>query len=522
MKNSRTKFLLISIYLVFALILAKLFYIQIISGQQLRDQAVAQIYKLEKIPPQQGDIFSSDNYPLSLDYSFFRLALYKPNFKNDLEETLSQINTVKPEFATQNATLIEKFKNPAQKWLEFKSEFSLEEKNQLESLPGLSFSLAQKRFYPQKDLGLPLILGLERYYQRELAGQAGFKRSIIDGTGSDLLTRKNWQKNEIDGRDIHTSLNRQIQLITEDVLKRGLLNYQADQALGIVLNPQKGEIISMAAITATPSADFAAILNIAHLFEPGSIFKPLVMAAALDTNSINSNFTCGSCRQPRQVGEFSINNWDSQVHPDSTLKDIIKNSDNIGMSYIIDQLGLDKFLDYFTRLKLNQKTGIDLTGESISPLKSYWSKIDFLTASFGQGFALNQLQMIQAFNALANHGQLVKVHFNQGVKPETTQVFSQKATTEMIDILRYAVENSPVATYKPKDFEVCAKSGTSQVAHQGEYGQQVDGSYIGFFPCNNPKATIIVTLFNPKNGQWGSATAAPLWFELAQKISPLL
>jgi len=523
MESTRPKIILITIYLCFVFILAKLFYWQIIKGQELRDKAISQIYKVEKIIPQQGHILSSDEFPLSLDYSYYTLAFYKPNFTKNLKEIMTEIGTIKPEFATQNAKALDKFNNPNQKWMEFITQFNLDQMLKLSKLAGLDFTLKQNRYYPEKKLASNLILNLERYYRRQISGQIGFTRTIIDGTGENLLTKKNWQKSEIDGQNIHTSLDRKIQLLSENVLKNGIEKYQADAASLIIIKPQSGEIIAMASLEASPSALITKIPNISDLFEPGSIFKPLIMSSALDSKSISSDYICQKCNQARTIGQYTINNWNNEFHPDSTLRDIIKNSDNIGMSYIINELGLNKFLDYFHRLKLDQKTGVELSGESISPLKNAWPEIDLATAAFGQGLAINQLQMIQAFNAIANNGQLVKVHLNHQSQTETSQVFNPETMALMRQILSYAVNNSPIASLKPKDMEVCAKSGTAQVAVKGEYtDSNTIGSYIGFYPCVNPKFTMIVTVNNPRSSQWGSSTAAPLWFELAQNLELLL
>lgn len=520
--NKRSKTILITIYLCFIVILGRLFYWQIIKGQDLRDQAISQIYRLNTISPQQGSILSSDNFPLSLDYTYYSLSLYKPNFQSSLPDIINQINSVQPSFATENALLLEKFSNPAQKWMEFITKFSREQMQKLKNSAGLDFTEEHARLYPEKNLAINIIQNLERYYRRQISGQAGFSRSIIDGTGENLLTRKNWQKNEIDGQDIHTSLNRQIQLDSENIIKEGVKKYDADSASLIIIKPQTGEILAMASYEASPSST-TKITNIANVFEPGSIFKPLIMSSALDSGNLKRDFICTKCNQPRVIGQYTINNWNNEFHPNSTLDDIIKNSDNIGMSYVIDQLGLNNFLDYFHRLKLDQKTGVELSGESISPIKTYWSDIDLATASFGQGIAVNQLQMIQAFNAIANDGQLPKVHFNRNSKIEISPVFKSATIKEMKSILHYAVENSPVAQFKSKDMDVCAKSGTAQVAVLGGYtDSSTIGSYIGFSPCDNPKFTMIITINNPRSSPWGSSTAAPMWFELAEKLDTLL
>lgn len=520
--NKRSKTILITIYLCFIAILIRLFYWQIIKGQELRDQATSQIYRLNTIAPQQGNILSSDSFPLSLDYSYYSLSLYKPNFQTSLPDLLTQINSVEPKFATENAVLLDKFNNPTQKWMEFITKFTHDQMLKLKNLSGLDFTEEHARLYPEKNMAINIIQNLERYYHRQISGQVGFSRSIIDGTGESLLTKKNWQKSEIDGQDIHTSLNRQIQFYSEASISDGVKKYNADSASIIIIKPQTGEILAMASYEATPSAT-SKITNIANIFEPGSIFKPLVMTSALDSGNLKRDFICEKCNQPRVIGQYTINNWNNELHANSTLDDIIKNSDNIGMSYVIDQLGLNNFLDYFHRLKLDQKTGIELSGESISSPKTYWSDIDLATASFGQGIAVNQLQMIQAFNSIANNGKLVKVHFNHDSKIDTSTVFKEESIKQIKGILHYAVENSPVAQFKPKDMNVCAKSGTAQVAVLGGYtDSSTIGSYIGFSPCDNPKFTMIVTINNPRSSPWGSSTAAPIWFELAQKIEPLL
>lgn len=522
-ESSRSKTILITIYLCFVFILARLFYWQIIKGQELRDKATSQLYRLEKIIPKQGHLLASDTFPLSLDYTYYTLSFYKPNFKTELSNVLSEIEKIKPDFATENAKILEIYNNPAQKWVEFITQFNREEMQTLSPIPGLDFTLKQARYYPENDLAKNIILNLERYYQRKISGRIGFIRSIVDGVGSNLLTRKNWQKSEIDGEDIKLTLNRKVQLLAQSIIKKSVETYNADSASVIIISPQNGEILAMASSEASPSALITKIPNISDLFEPGSIFKPLTMASALDSGNINSDFVCQKCNQARIIGKYTINNWDENFHPDSTLKDIIKNSDNIGMSYIIEKMGQKIFLDYFHRLKLDQKSAIELSGESISPLKNYWSEIDLATASFGQGFAVNQLQMIQAFNSLANGGQLINLHLNQQSKSEVSRVFSPQIVLKMNEILKYAVENSPVAKLKSPDLEVCAKSGTAQVAIGGEYtDSNTIGSYIGFSPCENPKYTMIVTINNPKTSQWGSSTAAPIWFEIAQNLEFLL
>ncbi len=254
---------------------------------------------------------------------------------------------------------------------------------------------------------------------------------------------------------------------------------------------------------------------------------------AIDSQSIDENYICQNCHQPKVIGENTINNWNFELHPNSTLRDIIKNSDNIGMSNIIETLGLEKFLNYYRLLGLDKKTNIDIIGEVKPPTKNYWSQLDLATASFGQGFAINQIQMLTAFNSLANDGVLIspKVgdYLSQNYQniplkaPSQRQVFDKKTTDIVKTILKYSVENGAIAKLKPPQLEACAKSGTAQIAVKGAYTESdYNASYIGFSPCYQPKITMIVTLNHPKTSPWGSSTAAPIWFEIADLVLKLL
>ncbi len=517
--NSRFKTINLTIILAFVVVIGRLFYWQIIIGNSKSN--FSQTSKLISILPNSGKILASDNFPLSLGVRNYKLSIYKPNLKIGLDELLNKIETINPGTTAVNTSQIRNLQNQNIKWVTLSNYFNQNQKQQL-NIPGLEFEESVSRFYPEGNLAKNVITNLETFYRRSLNGKTGFSLSSIDGTGQVLLTKRNWRQSEIDGQDIKTSINRQVQQILEQTLIRGLSQYEAKSASGTIINPKNGQIIAMAYFSSdtTPNTN---VPNVTDLFEPGSIFKPLIVAIGLDTKSINSDFVCTDCDRPRVFGQYTINNWDDTFHPNSTLKDIIKNSDNIGMSNIIQKIGLDNFKKYFHNLKLDSKNDIDLMGESVSPQKKYYSDIDLATASFGQGLAVNELQMIQAFNTLANQGQLVSSHFNSEASLTSNQVFSPETTNKISEILKYAVENGAVKSLKPKNLEVCAKSGTAQISIGGQYNDSnTIGSYIGFSPCSAPKFTMIITINQPQKGEWGSSTAAPLWYEIAEKLSTLL
>jgi len=549
--KQRYKLLLISFIACFLLLIGRFFYWQVIKSPQLKTQALSQIYKLEKDIPTRGNIHSSDNFPLVINDYGYKISIYKPNLTENIDSVLAHIDQIHPNFLKENETILNNFKNnPQQKWIDLNTIFSLSEKNQLQNINGISIGLVENRYYAQNSLATNILGfvahnsqghsigygGIEAYYNKQLQGKTGFIWSPQDATGKTILTKKSWNSNSTNGLNLYTSIDRSIQYQAEKILQEGIEKYQADSGMITIMESSTGRILAMTSATATTSASIDPSLNpnIANLFEPGSIFKPLVVTMALDKKAINLDYICTQCSKPRSIGSFTINNWDNSTHPDSTLQDIIKNSDNIGMSYIITQLGLENFLEYYQKIGLNKKTGIDLQGESKPTLKTNWPDIDLATASFGQGIVVTQINMLQAFNTLANDGILVSPkiidYFKNDLEqitypkiPPTITVFSPASVGQIKSILKYAVNNSVVSSLKPKYMEICGKSGTAQVAVKGNYtDSSTIGSYIGFSPCDHPKFTMIVTINNAKSSSWGSSTAAPIWFELASKINFLL
>ncbi len=533
MSTNRSNILLSLFTLLFVVNICRFFYWQLIKGPELKKQAISQSLKIEKITPKRGNIFTSDDYPLVTNQTKYQISLYKPDLHQDL-------NSLIPKLSPKSQSLLLAFQNsPQQKWISLPDYFDQEQLPDL-AQSGITASPVDLRYFPQGDLlhpfiGSPGINGLESYYQQQLSGKVGFLWTPKDAIGQSLLSRKNWQIDPINGRNIHLSINRSIQYIAQNALKNGIDQYHADWGSLVIIDSSTAQVIAIASHIASPSATLneQRLIPVSDLFEPGSIFKPLVVAMALDNQSINLDYICDSCHQPKTVSGYTINNWDHQYHPNSTLQDIIKNSDNIGMSSIIANLGLDNFLRYYSLLALSRKTNIDLPGEVKSAKKEYWSDLDLATASFGQGFAITQIQMLQAFNTLANNGYLLPPrlanHLSENnrivslKKPKPLPVFQPSTTENIKRILRYAVNNGAVAQLKPDNLDVCAKSGTAQIALKGSYTDSLaDASYVGFSPCDQPKFTMIVTLHNPKTSTWGSSTAAPIWFEIASKIDLLL
>ncbi|MBU1256496.1 hypothetical protein KKA49_02320, partial [Patescibacteria group bacterium] len=261
---------------------------------------------------------------------------------------------------------------------------------------------------------------------------------------------------------------------------------------------------------------------VASLFEPGSVFKPIIMASALEKGVINQDSTCDICTGPIEIGQFSIKTWDEVYHPDSNMTDILVNSDNIGMVYVSRKLGSENFLKTLDNFGFNAITGIELQEEVTSKLKtgSSFREIDLATNAFGQGIAITRIQLLTAFNALANKGLLVQpTLIEKEDQPPSRKVLEENTTKQITQMLMEVVNQSKLNWKRPQGLSIAGKTGTAQIPVDGKYDQnKTIASFIGYFPAYNPKYTMLVTLTEPTASPWGSETAAPLWFKILNQL----
>ncbi len=525
------------VILFFIVALGRSFYLQVLNGQKYKRISFWQSYQLTKTDPDRGIIYDKFNVPLVTNQTKYQISLYKPNIDISPDEVQALVGT-------DSAQINNLFSNPDLKWVDLKTLVDQDKAKSLSDITGIVINPVNLRYYPETDLATDVLGtlaknkynqftgydGLEGYYNQRLSGKAGFIWQTKDASGIPILSHLNWSKPKIDGTDIYISLDRFIQSIVEEELTKAVNDYQADSASAIVMDTYSGQILAMSTKESTISATLKNRV-IADLYEPGSIFKPITLSIALDSLSIDQDFICDQCTQNRSIDGHQIANWNFENHPDSNLFDIIKNSDNIGMTYIMDQIDFDTFLDYAKKFGLYQKTGIDLQGEAKPRFtKNFWSNVDKATASFGQGFAITNIQMISAFNVIAADGLYYKPHlatsFGQNTSQKNVNLNSFKilnqTTTDLIkSILKYTVDNSNVSKLNTSHLDICAKSGTAQIAQDGQYGQLTDASYIGFTPCLQPKYTISVTVRRPQTTPWGATTAAPTWFSIVKRINQI-
>lgn len=571
MKTHRLTFLLILFFFSFCLVIARLFYWQIVKGDALSQEAENQHFVTFEIPASRGKIYARDktlfvsNEASYLLYADLHLIKDKKNVAQFLtplliHEEASQSAVITPDIIKKkNTFILNLLNNKNAVWVTLAHKLSQNTKDKIEkeNYNGLGFQNEEKRYYSEDSslanllgfvgsdsLGLDKgYFGLEGNYDLQLKGKNGKLRFEKDALGRPIFLAEQEEIKSKQGRDLITTIDKYVQLISDKYLKEGMKTWGAKAGNVIVINPQTGEILAMAS---RPTYDPAKYTNfsteiyknpvIADSFEPGSIFKPFIMSLALEEKKVTSGSRCPSCTGPVVIGEYTIRTFNDQYHPQTTMTEILENSDNTGMVYIGSLLGKEKIYNYLTKLGFGDYTGIDLQEEETGTIKplSEWYPIDTATVTFGQGIAITPIQMVKAFTAIANKGKMVKPYvvakeIEEGkeinVAPqEFTQVFKKEVAEVLTEMLINVTLKSPL--HFPRDlmpelnkYKIAAKSGTAQIPIAGRYDpNKTVASVIGFAPADNPRFLVYVRLLEPSARIWGSDTAGPIFFNIVKDL----
>jgi len=548
-----------SFFLLFFLGLTlRLFYWQVVRAEYLTAQAEDQHFTDTKVGALRGNIFFTDESILaSINPSFTifgqpKLIDSKQRVNTGyllakiLANTDEEVDTVAKDFINKLSQDLY--------WVSLKKQLSFEKKRQIEdlNLPGIGFEQTSSRFYPEGSSSAHILgfvgqdakgdskgyFGVEGFYNRELKGVSGMLRHEKDASGLPILIGNFLTSEPQNGKNIVLNIDRTVQFIVEGELKKDLEKYGAKAASVIVMDPKTGGILALAAF---PNYDPQQYFNfpreyyknpiVADQYEPGSTFKVLVMSAALNEDLVKPDTKCDKCSGPISVGGFSIRTWDNKYYPDTTLKDVIVHSDNTGMVFTGQRLGLDKFYSYLENFGLNIPTGIDLEDETAPGIrpKNEWKEIDLATATFGQGIAVTPIQMVRAVAAIANGGNLMEPHIVRQIKDEKNtfeikpkiirQVIKEPAAKEISEMMVAAVEEGEAKFFRPKGFKVAGKTGTAQIPVAGHYdANKTIASFVGFAPADDPKFVMLVRFDQPTSSIYGAETAAPTFFEIAKQL----
>lgn len=536
--------------LCFVLIIARLFYWQIISGNKLKAEAASQHMMELTLPAERGSIISSDGYPFVMNKSA-SLVYAEPKGISDLP---TYIHIVSQILEIPEATLSAMITQPNRVWVPLAHKVDTEKVTLLQeaSISGIGFVKEPKRYYPEASMAAHLLgfvgldqngtdkgyFGLEGYYNRELQGKQGSISIEKDVSGAPILIGDSVRVEPQHGSTFQLWTDRTIQHIVETKLKQGIEKYGAKEGSVVVMDPKTGGILAMASY---PSYEPGKYENydkelfknpiVASSYEPGSTFKALVLAAAIDAGVIKAT-TEFQETGPIQIGEYTIRTWNNEYLGSMTMTQVLEHSSNVGMVFVEKKLGREKFISFIKDVGFGKLTNIDLEDEATPELRddSDWKEIDLATASFGQGIAVTPLQMVRATAAIANDGWLMEprmvrsITYADGkktvIQPKKIRQLFSAATAEVVSEMMVAsVDNGEAKWAKPKGYRIAGKTGTAQIPVAGHYDdKKTIASFVGFAPADNPQFVMLVTLREPTSSQWGSETAAPLFFSIAKDL----
>jgi len=561
-KDRRINFLFYLIFIFSILIIFRLFNLQILEHRFYSALASGQYEIYKQLFPRRGEIFikdyksekegrrSLDLYPLATNKEF-TLVYAIPK---EISDPVRVAQDLSPILGIPKEELIFRLSKKNDPYEPLKHKVNEEEVSAIKKLniKGIGFAPETFRYYPEKNIASHLIgfvgyngnelvgqYGLEGFFNNELTGEQGYLKSEKDQAprwisfaGRELRKAKN-------GSDLILTIDRTIEFVACDKIKQAVEKHSAQGGSIIIMDPKTGAILAMCSYPDFNPNEYSKVedINIFNnpaiflAYEPGSVFKPITMAAALDTGKVNPDTTYidqGSV----QIGKYTIKNSDGKAHGLQTMTQVLEESLNTGAIFVVEKLGNNLFRKYVEDFGFGALTGIELDTEvagNIDSLKKR-GEIYSATASFGQGIAVTPLQLVTAFAAIANGGNLVKPYIveeiikGDGTRIKTEpkvirQVISNRTATLLSGMLVSVVENGHGKRAGVPGFYVAGKTGTAQIHKKDEPGYEPNatiGSFIGFAPVEDPKFVMLVKIDRPKDVIWAESSAAPIFGEIAK------
>ncbi|MFZ3079671.1 MAG: penicillin-binding protein 2 [Bellilinea sp.] len=422
------------------------------------------------------------------------------------------------------------------------------------SLNGVHWVAHLRRSYPENTLAAN-ILGFYNYYDRvDGRGILGLEEqynNLLAGTATRVVLPMNPTAiQEIPsvppGSSLILTIDRGIQAATERIAQKAQEDNGAESVTILVMDPETGEMLAMATTPAFNPNEYQKYGEvfpqgshynraISQLYEPGSVFKVLTMAAALDSGAVTPETTFVDTGAI-EVGGLWIYNWDRGAWGPQDMTGCMQHSLNVCLAWTATEMGPTTFYNYIQTFGLGKYTGIDLAGEQVYPLSlpgdQNWYPINLGTNAFGQGVAATPIQMITAIAAVANDGKMmaphvVKAYIQDGhqydISPRLIrQVITPDTAHTLTEMLANSLENE-ASVALVEGYRVSGKTGTAEIPGPGGYESSVtNASFVGWGPTDDPKFIVYIWLEKPTSSPWGSVVAAPVFSEVVSELTVLM
>lgn len=391
------------------------------------------------------------------------------------------------------------------------------------------------------------LAGIEYAYDELLSGKSSAIRLFTDAKAQALQhVDDGWRSGE-DGATLELTLDLKVQEIVERELNQAMIQYDADQALALAMNPNTGEILALASYPTYNPAEYQEVgqeiynrnLPVWMTYEPGSTFKIITLSAALEEKVVDLQKDHFYDPGYAMVEGARLRCWKRAGHKDETFLQVVENSCNPGFIELGQRVGADKLMEYIHNFGFGETTGSQIAGEASGILfsKDAFGPVEHATTSFGQGISVTPIQQVQAVSAAVNGGKLFTPYIVKRVlDPETNevvqetepklkrQVISEETSAQVREALESVVANGSGRQAYRDGLRIGGKTGTAQKVENGRYK---DGDYIvsfiGFAPANNPEIVVYVAIDNPKGGLvFGGTMAAPIVGQIIEDAYPYL
>lgn len=554
--KDRIDLLLLFWFVVTLVILGRSFYIQVIKHGHYTTLADNQYVSKVPVNFDRGNIYFSrykgTAVPAAQLRTLYRIAV-DPSQISDAEATFNQITKVVPLVKEDFIVKATKKDDPYEEVAKDISEDAILELKK-KNIKGVTYPKSSKRSYPQDEVGAKVIgfvgsdgisirgqYGLERYYDDVLTRKStdttiNFFAELFTDIKKTIVSNTDKQEG-----DLILTIDAEAERVLHQILVETKKEWKSDTIGGIIMDPQTGKIIAMDGLPSYNPNEFTQVKDsnvfvnhtVSGVYEMGSIIKPITMASAIDAGAVDIGRTIYNDTGFRDLNGYKVRNFDGKPRgPGTTMQMILDKSLNVGIVFLVEQLGEKRFQSYFKKFGIGSETGIDVPGEASGLTKNLDSNVfvDSATAGFGQGIAITPIQTIRALAALGNGGKLVSPHIvdsivyqNGDVKKisfnDGTQVISSSSSEAisrmLVHVVDYALKDG---TYKMDHYAIAAKTGTAQMVKPGGgyYEDRYLHSFFGYFPAYEPKYIIFLFHTYPKGAQYASATLTDPFFKLVK------
>ncbi len=390
--------------------------------------------------------------------------------------------------------------------------------------------------------------GVEAYYDDILSGETKTQDLLGNKTYSDIFkTLKFWQKGQpakteegsSAGDDLVLTIDQNIQSLIELSLDSVLKKWHASKGTIIVEDPTTGAILGMASSPSFDPNSYSSyqlqdFINpaVQEVFEPGSSFKPITMSAAVDSGAVTPDTTYNDTGEVKEAG-YTIKNFNEKANGIQTMRQVLEHSLNTGAIFAEQKTGDDAFLNYVVSFGFGQKSGIDLSGEVSGNISNLYSghRLNFLTASFGQGIAVSPIQLVNAYSAIANGGKLMKPFIIKEIlRPDGTSIETKpkvlgapitEKTSEQIKSMLADVVEKGFDKARIKGYDIAGKTGTAQIpSPDGGYlgNDQFIHDFLGFAPAYSPRFVVLIKMEKPQGIKFAADSLSPVFGDIARYL----